>query len=403
MTSPTRLLDLLASDAEKEQDGVEVGRVEGCVGRGPHHGLGVEGDAQTGSIEHVEVIGTVADSDGARQGNRELRGESLEGLSFAAAIDDIAQDAPREASVDDLERVGTQPIDLELFGQRCNHLGESARDEAHAKAQSPERATQGAGARRQANALRRDSECVHTESGEQGHPPSEGLSEIDLTAHGALGDRGNLLEYPILGGEKVDDLVLDESQIDVHDDEPLTPAVKAGMLDRDIHSERCSDLGQLPPQIGDVLARALEDDGRNRIRGNPADAIDVPSTPGHTTGQFRDGGRRQLLGHHGDVNPSAFGILASDAGPRNRFDLHAKSGRLGMEGRSGVAHRVRGETEEDGEDEASTYDDLLNVQHLATRMPQGIEYRGGDSRAIAPTQDGEKCAVHTASLPVRGR
>ena len=51
--------------AEQEQDGVEVGNADRGVGRIPDDGFGVEGDAETGGIEHVEVVRTVADGHGS--------------------------------------------------------------------------------------------------------------------------------------------------------------------------------------------------------------------------------------------------------------------------------------------------------------------------------------------------
>ena len=54
---------VVAGDAEQVQDGVQVGDAQRGVGRVPHHGLGVERDAEPGGRDHVQVVGAVADRD----------------------------------------------------------------------------------------------------------------------------------------------------------------------------------------------------------------------------------------------------------------------------------------------------------------------------------------------------
>jgi hypothetical protein len=44
-----------------------------------------------------------------------------------------------------------------------------------------------------------------------------------------------------------------------------------------------------------------------------------------------------------------------------------------VEDRAGVSHRAGVQTEQDREDEASPYDDLLDVENLAGSVPERIE------------------------------
>jgi hypothetical protein len=78
-------------------------------------------------------------------------------------------------------------------------------------------------------------------------------------------------------------------------------------------------------------------------------------------------------GHHGDVDSSPIGILARNARSRDRLDLHPKATGFGVEDRAGVSHRAGVQTEQDREDEASPYDDLLDVENLAGSVPERIE------------------------------
>ena len=69
-----------------------------------------------------------------------------------------------------------------------------------------------------------------------------------------------------------------------------------------------------------------------------------------------------------------------------------------MHDRAGIAHRFGVESEQDRQDETAAYDDLLDIQDLAGRMPQRLEECGRDTGAITPAEDGEECAVHAKSL-----
>ena len=63
----------------------------GCLA---DHWLGVEGDPESGGRQHVDVIGAVADGDGAGQRHTGRLGEPLEGRGLAGPIDDGTLSSP---------------------------------------------------------------------------------------------------------------------------------------------------------------------------------------------------------------------------------------------------------------------------------------------------------------------
>ncbi len=123
---PVGQLDLAARDAEQEEDGVEVGHAERGVRRLAHDRLGVEGDAEPGGGQHVDVVGPVAHRDGPRQGHAGRLGER----ASAAALPARSTIGPSQFARDDArldgQHVGGEVIDAEIRHQRPDHLGEAA-------------------------------------------------------------------------------------------------------------------------------------------------------------------------------------------------------------------------------------------------------------------------------------
>ena len=101
-----RLLDLLAGDAQQVQHGVEVGHVDRGVGLLAHDRLGVEGDAEPGGVQHVEVVGAVADRHGARQRQPLLLGEPRRARALPARSTISPTTRPVSRPSRDLEAVG---------------------------------------------------------------------------------------------------------------------------------------------------------------------------------------------------------------------------------------------------------------------------------------------------------
>src|SRR5262249_16266881 len=115
-------LDFFSGDAEEVQDRVEVGDVDRRVRRLLHEGLGVGGDAGAGDLQHVEVVGTVADGDHGLEGYADLRGEEAQRVGLAGAVDHGADDAPGDRVVDDLQLVGPCEMDAQIGGQPVGDL-----------------------------------------------------------------------------------------------------------------------------------------------------------------------------------------------------------------------------------------------------------------------------------------
>ena len=173
--------------------------------------------------------------------------------------------------------------------------------------------------------------------------------------------------------EQIDDLVLDECGVDVHHDQALAAPIQPGMLDGHIDTQQGGSLGQLSSEVGDVLPGSLEDHRGDGVRGYAPDAIDIPSAIRHAASQLGHCARRQVGCHHGDVDSPALGILASDARSRNRLDLHTQASGFGVEDRASVSHGAGVQAEQDRENEASPYDDLLDVEDLARSVRKRIE------------------------------
>ena len=92
-------------------------------------------------------------------------------------------------------------------------------------------------------------------------------------------------------GEHLDDLALDECRVDVHDDEPLGPAVQAGRARRR-RRRRASAAAAASrgAQLGRVDAGDLELDGGDGIARDAHDAVDVAAVVGDAAG---DAGQRR--------------------------------------------------------------------------------------------------------------
>ena len=80
----------------------------------PDDRLGVEGDAQAGAGQHVEVVRAVADRDRLSHRDACLRGEALERRGLAGPVDDRADQLAGEPAVDDLEGVRGGVVDTEI-------------------------------------------------------------------------------------------------------------------------------------------------------------------------------------------------------------------------------------------------------------------------------------------------
>ena len=212
-------------------------------------------------------------------------------------------DPAGELPVDDLQGVGRGEVQPEPLLQIVGDLGEAAGDDADLVAEPLQRTDQGAGARRQPHL---GAHLVHhrrVEPRQQRHPRVQRLLEVQLAAHRRPpSPRRPSSSQPGVRGEELDHLVLDERRVDVHDDQPLRPAVQPGRDDRHVDAEcrrprwpaRCAAPRSPTPDTANSTAVT----GYLASRKIRSMLPPVVGDPG------RDGGRRlrgQRVPEHGDV------------------------------------------------------------------------------------------------------
>ena len=189
---------------------------------------------------------------------------------------------------------------------------------------------------------------------------------------------------PGVRGDELDDLVLDEGGVDVHDDEPGTAPRQPGRGDRDVTPGLGRDEGEVAAQRRHVGAGDVELDRRHGPARQPADAVDVRAVPGDRPGDGRDVPGLEGRRHDDDGGPpgAAAGVVAATADER---DVHA--------------HRLTGPREAVGEDvlvatgreqhrqgEVAPHDDLLDVEDVRAHRGGGLEDGLGDARPVGTAQ-----------------
>ena len=125
------------------------------IGHFTQRGLRIKGDTQARCRQHVNIVSTVADSDGlmhlqARIG-RELRQE----LGLRSTVDNLTHNPTGQLAVNNLERVSPNVIKIQLLRKILKYLDETARNHSGLVAHPLQRPDRGARTRRQFN-LRRD-------------------------------------------------------------------------------------------------------------------------------------------------------------------------------------------------------------------------------------------------------
>lgn len=99
------------------------------------------------------------------------------------------------------------------------------------------------------------------------HPFAQGLLEVELPAHGALGDLGHLGLAIGQLRQLVDELALREGRIDVETDQPLGPTVDVVSLDRHVDGQRARQGQDLATQCGQLerTRRATSGDSHREL------------------------------------------------------------------------------------------------------------------------------------------
>ena len=284
-------LDLVAPHAQHEQDGVEVGDVDGGVGRLAHHRPGVEGDAEARRAEHVEVVGPVAHRHHLVERDPLLGRQLPHELGLGRPVDHRPQGAPGEAAVDHLQRVGVGVVDAQLGRQMVGDRREPARHDGGAVAEAAQGADEGAGPGGEADPAVEPVEHGGVEALQGGHPGGQRLGEVELAGHGPLGDGRHLIAGAGLVGQQLDGLVLDEGGVDVEHHQPVGPAAQPLVVDGHVARQVVGPGQQGGLDAGPVGPADRQLVGHHRVTGQADDPVDVAAVGGHHGGDGAELGR----------------------------------------------------------------------------------------------------------------
>ena len=132
---------------------------------------------------------------------------------------DVCRQLTGELAVHDLQAVSEAKVDARGGHDLVGDLVKAAAYHADLPALAVCRAhkLQRAGGKR--HALKGALEYALIQAGKQPHAFLERLLKVELAAHGALGDLRYLLAHAGLLAQQVDDLLVDERGVDIHNDE----------------------------------------------------------------------------------------------------------------------------------------------------------------------------------------
>ena len=162
---------------------------------------------------------------------------------------------------------------------------EPARDHAAAEPEPLERADRGAGARGELDRAATSSSDRRRQARQHRDAPAQRLGEVQLAAHGRLGDLAHLGLAPgVRGPEHLDDLALDQGRVHVEHDEPLarraSPARSTAMStpasSGDVHQLRAQRAGRV--RLAGRRDQQLQPG--HRVVGDAADRVDVGAQRG---------------------------------------------------------------------------------------------------------------------------
>src|SRR5215207_1407799 len=218
----------LPAKPDEGEHAAEVGTVDCDIRVPTHDRLRAERDAERRPVEHQQVVRTVADGDGAGQGDSGVRGPLLERCGLRRRVDDGPIDAPGEPAAVDLEAVRAAEVESEAFGERVEELVEAARDDADEPAGRVHAVDELAYAVGWSHPLACAREHPHIESLERRDPLAEARREVELAAHRAFGDRGDVLEAPGGLGEQLDGLFPNQRGVGIEHDEQAASSAAGG-------------------------------------------------------------------------------------------------------------------------------------------------------------------------------
>ena len=207
--------------------------VDAHVGGGSERRLGVIGDAEAGALDHQQIVGAVARGEGFLRDETEAGKRILQRGELRLAAEDRLGDPAGQPARGDFEPVAVAFVEADHPGNSVGERGESAGDEDGAGAVRPHGADQLAAAGRQRDALDdHAADRLLGQAGEEAYALAERRGEVELAAHGALGDVGDLRLEAGEIGKLVDAFLLDHGRIHVGDE--LALATAGGRLHGDV-------------------------------------------------------------------------------------------------------------------------------------------------------------------------
>ncbi len=195
--------------------------------------LGLESHAEARLADHGEIIGPIAHRHGLGPGKAEAIAQLDQGRELCLTAEDRLLDPAGKAAALDHQQVGAVLVEAEHGMDRPGEQGEAAGDQRRVGPIRPHGPDEFAPARRQGDAL---VDHLVDDAGrqalQQGDTFAQRRLEVDLAAHGALGDLGDMGLHADHVGELVDAFLTDHGRIHVGKEQPL-PACRR-FLDEDI-------------------------------------------------------------------------------------------------------------------------------------------------------------------------
>ena len=165
-------------------------------------------------------------------------GVLTQGHGLGGPVDDGAAHPTGQLPVEHLEPVRVGQRDAEPRGERADDLDEPAGDQPDRPAAGGHLGDRARRAGRELDLGEHVLEDRDGQTGERRDALVQRRGEVELAAHGALGDLGDQLLGARAGGEHLDDLTGDERGVDVHDEE-AAPGGEVERRSRDARVARC--------------------------------------------------------------------------------------------------------------------------------------------------------------------
>ncbi len=196
--------------------------VDAHLGLRRDRGLGVEGDAGAGELEHAQIVGAIADRNRVVGVDAERFGYVDEGIDLGLLAENRFGDDAGELAVFLDQHVGAVFVETENGGDAAGEDGEAARDEGGVAAIGGHGVNQFLATGGERDAL--GYHLVDHGNGqalEEGHALAQGGFELDFAVHRARRDGGDEVLEADFGSQFVDAFLADHRGIHVGDQEFL--------------------------------------------------------------------------------------------------------------------------------------------------------------------------------------